>query len=77
MKKTILITLILCWSVFYTSGQNSMLSLSGHVMDVATGAPVPGHLVTAEIIAGGAVLPYDFLTDFSGFYGDTIPVFSA
>ncbi|MCD4769420.1 MAG: PKD domain-containing protein, partial [Bacteroidales bacterium] len=76
MKKTILITLIISWSIFYAFGQNSMLSLSGHVMDVATGAPVPGHLVTAEIIAGGAVLPYDFLTDFSGFYGDTIPVFS-
>ena len=76
MKKIFITALILFSIVISGLSQNALLSLSGHVFDDATGVPVANHLVTAEIMSGGMVEMYDMITNDSGFYGDSIPVFN-
>ncbi|MCF8368513.1 MAG: PKD domain-containing protein [Bacteroidales bacterium] len=76
MKKTFIATLIFFSLILSGIGQNTILTLSGHVLDEITGTPVSNHLVSAEIMSGGMTMTYDFITNASGEYGDSIPVFS-
>jgi PKD repeat protein len=74
--KTIVSSVLLFFAVVFTaSSQNMILSLSGNVTDVSTGAPVPYHAVNAEVMSGGLILTYEYLTTTYGFYGDSIPIF--
>lgn len=76
MKKLFYFTLFLAIIASTSFGQNTLLNLSGQVLDVATGVPIPDHIVMAEIASGGMVQTYTFSTNNNGFYGDSIPAFS-
>lgn len=76
MKKQLLLTILLAAGMIFSMAQNLPISVSGHVTELTTGAPVANQLVTAEIIGGGMVQTYDLLTDNSGYYGiDSIAAF--
>ena len=76
MKKTILTYVFIICVLLSGFSQNTLLTLSGHVMDVTLGMPIANQTVTAEIMSGGMVMAFDYTTDNTGFYGDSIPVFS-
>jgi PKD repeat protein len=74
--KTIISSAIVFFSIIFTAGaQNSFLSLSGQVTDIATGAPIQNHIVNAEVMGGGMVQYYDYYTNAQGYYGDSILTF--
>ena len=57
-------------------GAQALLTLSGHVYNDASGNPVSNHQVIATISGGGITQSYDYTTNNSGFYVDSIPVFA-
>ena len=73
--KTIVSSFLLFFAIaFSVSGQFLYLGLSGQVFDEATGAPIPNHVVNANVMSGGMVLSYTYLTSSNGYYGDSIPI---
>ncbi len=73
--KTIISSFLLFFAIaFSVSGQFLYLSLSGQVFDEATGAPIPNHVVNANVMSGGMVLTYTYTTSSNGYYGDSIPI---
>ena len=74
--KTFISTAIVLFSIISMAGaQNTFIGLSGNVTDITTGAPIPNHVVNAEVMSGGMVLNFTYLTTSYGFYGDSIMVF--
>ncbi|MBN1338879.1 MAG: PKD domain-containing protein [Bacteroidales bacterium] len=74
MKKRVLLSVLLSLSMIVSMAQFPFIWISGHVTEITTGLPVSNHLVTAEIMAGGIVQTFDFLTNGNGYYsGDSIP----
>ena len=74
--KTIVSAAIVLFSIIFMAGaQTSFITLSGNVTDIATGAPIPNHAVNAEVMSGGMVQNFTYLTTAYGFYGDSISVF--
>lgn len=59
-----------------TAGAQAILTLSGHVFDESNGSPVPNHQVTATIAGGGMTQTYEYMTNNSGLFIDSIPVFA-
>ena len=76
MKKILLLIPILLIGIALSQGQNLPVSFSGHVFDEVTGAGIPEHPVIAEIIGGGMVQTYEYFTNESGYYGDSVSAFS-
>ncbi|MCD4790632.1 MAG: PKD domain-containing protein, partial [Bacteroidales bacterium] len=74
MKKILSSVLFLFTMIFMVGAQNATLSVTGHVTDDVTGAPITNHLVVVSVIGAGVNLNYDFYTNDAGFYGsDSIP----
>ena len=74
--KTIAFSFLLIFAVFEAApAQNLLPTFSGNVTDINTGAPIQNDSVIAEVISGGMVQNYSYLTNSYGFYGDSVPVF--
>ena len=65
----ILKILVLTLVTLQTFSQNSLLSVTGHVFDEATGLSIPNHSVIVNITGNGFVDTYDFFTNPEGFWG--------
>jgi PKD repeat protein len=77
MKKLLSSALFLFTMIFMVGAQNATLSVTGHVTDDVTGAPIQNHLVLVSVLGGGMSQDYEFYTNDAGFYGsDSIPASS-
>jgi len=77
MKKLISSAFFLFAMILTVGAQNATLSVSGHVTDDVSGAPIQNHLVVVSVLGGGMYQDYEFYTNDAGFYGsDSIPATS-
>ena len=77
MKKLLSSALLLFTMILMVGAQNATLSVTGHVTDDVTGAPITDHLVVVSVIGAGTYQDYEFYTNDAGFYGsDSIPASS-
>jgi PKD repeat protein len=75
MKTIFSTAIVLFLIIFMVGAQTSFITLTGNVTDIATGAPIPNHAVNAEVMSGGMVQNFTYLTTTYGYYGDSISVF--
>ncbi len=77
MKRLLSFTLFFLALTFMVNSQDAVVSVSGHVTDDVTGAPIQNHLVLVSIMGGGIYQDFELYTNDAGFYGsDSILVAS-